>query len=420
MIYNLLEGVYLVEGAKNSAIYDTRKGNVYSLNFIAKERILNLEIDEEFANALESFGLTDFIPKSFCKGEMAEFVFPTPSFAWFEIATTSCNLSCQHCYLGNALKEDPRSKMAYQDWTDVIEQAWECGIDKCQFIGGEPFLFVDSGKSLLDLCEFAKEKGFSSIEIFTNLQLIDEETILKISELGIKVATSLYSVYPEVHDSITRKKGSHGKTLNAIRALRRFDIEVRVELVLMSINQFTLKDTLEFLDSLEVNYRSPDPIRPTGLGVDNNLVPDFDYLYKYGFYTKPNFSSSRKKFLSNLKFNSCLSNKVVVTENGDTLPCVFSRDVILGNVLDSSLVDIISSEKAIKVRSLNKNDVLVCKDCEYRYACSDCRPLAGDTFKMRNSYESHPDPRCTYNPYTGVWGAGHWILKGSDLFYENF
>lgn len=420
MIYNLLEGVYLVEGQKNSAIYDTRVGNVYSLNFVAKEQILNLEIDEEFAKALTDFDLANYTPTSFSKEGVSEFTLPTPNFAWFEVATTSCNLSCRHCYIGNSLQKDLRSKMAYEDWQNVIEEALEYGIDKCQFIGGEPFLFGYPGKDLLNLCEFATEKGFNTVEIFTNLQLVDEKAISRMKDLEVKVATSLYSVSPEVHDSITRQKGSYEKTLNAIKALRQLDLEVRVELVLMSLNQGTLNETLEFLDSLGVRYRNPDPVRPTGFGGDATLIPDFDYLYKYGYQSKPNFATSEKKFFSNLRCNPCLSNKIVVTEHGDVLPCVFSRKTILGNIVESNLEDILSSDEAVKVRLMNKDEILICKDCEYRYACSDCRPLAEDTFQAEKSDELYPDPRCTYNPYTGEWGHGRWVLRDSKLHYENF
>ena len=46
-----------------------------------------------------------------------------------------------------------------------------------------------------------------------------------------------------------------------------------------------------------------------------------------------------------------------------------------------------------------KDDVEGCKDCEYRYACDDCRPLAmGDGDGLYGKY-----PRCTYLPSTCHW-----------------
>ncbi|HLT42986.1 MAG TPA: hypothetical protein VKZ95_09805, partial [Sphingobacteriaceae bacterium] len=40
----------------------------------------------------------------------------------------------------------------------------------------------------------------------------------------------------------------------------------------------------------------------------------------------------------------------------------------------------------------------VCKDCEFRYICQDCRAY------LKNSDDLYSKPlKCTYNPYEGVW-----------------
>jgi len=41
----------------------------------------------------------------------------------------------------------------------------------------------------------------------------------------------------------------------------------------------------------------------------------------------------------------------------------------------------------------NKDKIDVCKDCEYRYACLDCR-----CFRMNEDIYSKPK-KCKYNPY---------------------
>jgi hypothetical protein len=48
--------------------------------------------------------------------------------------------------------------------------------------------------------------------------------------------------------------------------------------------------------------------------------------------------------------------------------------------------------------SINKDQITVCKDCEFRYVCTDCRAYlldAGDLY-------SKPS-KCTYDPYTAEW-----------------
>ena len=48
-----------------------------------------------------------------------------------------------------------------------------------------------------------------------------------------------------------------------------------------------------------------------------------------------------------------------------------------------------------------KDHVEKCKDCEYRYACNDCRPLAQGSDSGKRWLASSVD--CLYNPYTGKW-----------------
>ncbi|WP_129714764.1 hypothetical protein [Pedobacter sp. SYP-B3415] len=58
---------------------------------------------------------------------------------------------------------------------------------------------------------------------------------------------------------------------------------------------------------------------------------------------------------------------------------------------------IINSEAFLALGNINKDDMLVCKDCEFRYMCTDPRvPEKGD------QHWYHPT-ECQYNPYLSVW-----------------
>ena len=48
---------------------------------------------------------------------------------------------------------------------------------------------------------------------------------------------------------------------------------------------------------------------------------------------------------------------------------------------------------------ITKNEIKSCQNCEYRYACSDCRPLALGVFDDKLAKY----PRCCYSPEEGVW-----------------
>lgn len=70
---------------------------------------------------------------------------------------------------------------------------------------------------------------------------------------------------------------------------------------------------------------------------------------------------------------------------------------------------------------LNKDDVLVCQDCEYRYVCFDCRPISEGAACGNGDYKTAPYPRCTYDPYEGVWGGGTWKVddEGKPYYDES-
>ena len=64
----------------------------------------------------------------------------------------------------------------------------------------------------------------------------------------------------------------------------------------------------------------------------------------------------------------------------------------------SSIKEIISSEKTQDCWNLTAEKTEVCSECEFRFACKDCRPLAeaSSGFYAKN-------PRCTYDVYSGEW-----------------
>ncbi len=65
-----------------------------------------------------------------------------------------------------------------------------------------------------------------------------------------------------------------------------------------------------------------------------------------------------------------------------------------GNISKDSLVDISRMDHFREVWYINKSKIEVCKDCEYRCLCSDCRAYISDP----NNIYSKP-LKCHYNPY---------------------
>ena len=294
------------------------------------------------------------------------------------------------------------------------------GCKKCQFIGGEPFLYRgENSETVLDLAQAAKNAGYEFVEIFTNATLLTRQKIQTIHELGLHIAVSLYSIDPSVHDRITRTPGSFYKTMRALEWLKDAGIPTRVEVILMRTNQNTIVETLKWIHDNGFSSKSPDLLRPNGRGSRQELMPDKRYIIEYGLMLQPDFIIDESTLMRNIHGNSCLDGKITITETGDVLPCIFSREEVIGNVSQNTLRETILNPALQSIWKSTMDNVLICRDCEYRYACFDCRPLAKASAGETAEYLSAPPARCTYNPYTGQWAQGVWKLdEKGEPFYD--
>ena len=168
-----------------------------------------------------------------------------------------------------------------------------------------------------------------------------------------------------------------------------------------------------------LSHGQPDVLRPKGRGDKHSLTPSKETVVQYGLMTSPNFVADRDTLSRYISGHSCLLGKITITDNGDLLPCIFSRNFAVGNVKNNSLQEIVEGQKLQTVWRNTKDQVLVCQDCEYRYVCFDCRPLSEGVNQGRGDYLSAPYPRCTYNPYTGEWAEGVWRLdEDREPYYD--
>lgn len=56
-----------------------------------------------------------------------------------------------------------------------------------------------------------------------------------------------------------------------------------------------------------------------------------------------------------------------------------------------------------KYWNLTKDQIEVCKDCEFRYICTDCRAYTERSHTNKEGLDISKPLKCGYNPYTGEW-----------------
>lgn len=111
------------------------------------------------------------------------------------------------------------------------------------------------------------------------------------------------------------------------------------------------------------------------------------------------FSINTDTLLEAINYNSCLNAKISIDVNGEIKNCP-SMSVSYGHIKTSSLKNVLAQTDFSKYWKIKKDDVLVCKDCEFRYICTDCRAFINNP----NNLISKPS-KCKYDPYSAKWEA---------------
>lgn len=409
MYYRLNNECVLVKGKARGAIYDLTSGRVYSINQgavdllqacsnAALEDIMDLDLPDNkryllFLDNLTAKGLGATYNEAPAQKHMRELPIYQPKleFLWLEL-TSSCNNRCLHCYSASS-PQAPAGCVPHNRWLEIISEARQHGAHSIQLIGGEPLLYPKWRELVLK----AREQKYDLIEIFTNATLVDDDCIDFFKQHDVSIATTIYANNALVHDKVTLHAGSFDKTMSAINKILANGIPLRIASIIMKANEHEVENILNLYAELGVEPAPPDVVRPTGRGDDQDLIPLS--------YTKPSikppFFTDHESFAKAQHFHSCLAGRLAITATGDVIPCIFARSQVCGNILSTPLSAILSGQPLSKCWRTTKDCITKCQDCEYRYACADCRPLAQGQDPQKCWRASPGD--CSYNPYIGKW-----------------
>ena len=409
MFFRLHHDCHIVKGAKRSALYNTKSGKVLSLNQGAVDLLAACQ-NQPLETIMDVTDIANHHAVSFLQtlstrgcgclwitepdsapAMQTELSKQGLDFLWLEV-TNSCNNRCLHCYADSAPCQCS-DIVPHERWLSLIAEARTAGAAAIQLIGGEPLLYP----RWRELVKSAVSNQYELIEIFTNGTLITDNDINFFKRHKVSIATTIYAANDTIHDRITLHQGSFAKTLASIRKILHTGIPLRIASIIMKPNENEANNIMQLCASLGVEVNPPDVIRPTGRGDDRDLLPA-NYAKPP---IKPPFYTDAQGFSNSRKWHSCLAGKLAVTAAGDVIPCIFARSQLCGNVLTQSLADIIAGDDLQQCWQTTKDKITKCQDCEYRYACSDCRPLAQSSDQSKQWLACPHD--CLYNPYTGIW-----------------
>ncbi|WP_448635431.1 grasp-with-spasm system SPASM domain peptide maturase [Pedobacter panaciterrae] len=126
------------------------------------------------------------------------------------------------------------------------------------------------------------------------------------------------------------------------------------------------------------------------------------------------FSINVNHYTESLNHNTCLNRKVSIDVDGNIKNCPSMKETF-GNLKEVKISEAIKSKDFKKYWNITKDQILTCKDCEFRNVCTDCRAYVE---QPENDF-SKP-LKCGYDPYTCQWEE--WsdnALKQHAIAYYN-
>ena len=316
----------------------------------------------------------------------------------FEL-TSRCNERCIHCYIPNS-KKDKGTDMSFKQICDIIDQFADMGGIHISLSGGEVLLHKD----IIDIIQYCRKKDME-ICILSNLTSLSDKQIRHIKEANVSyIQTSLYSMNPEIHDTITTIKGSQVRTKNALEKLVAADIPVQISCPLMKANKDSYKEVLKYAQSLQIkafsdyimmgradlskdNLTNRLSLSETEKVIRDIMENDLDY-HRWIKEKRAYLPEIDKQRYAKQALCGAGLNNICISSNGDLYPCPGWQSLIVGNVNKSSLKDVWEkSEKLIQLRKITHADFPKCLNCEAQKYCTmclerNCNENNGDMYKV--------------------------------------
>jgi len=291
---------------------------------------------------------------------------------------TRCQLRCTHCLIPQHNQPGLSRKVIF----NLIDQLADLRCPTVCFTGGEIFLRSD----LLDIIKHASKRNLF-IRLKTNGALITKSTADKLADNAImQIDVSLYGPNAAIHDRITGSKGSFRSTINAVRLLKKRNLNVEMIVTFMKQNASYFKAISDLCASLNcgITYSSfilphlNGNLKPLKLMVTNKQRSRINNYFQGGQPKVINSALEDTRDMKN-KSNLCRtvwSTMIYICSNGDVNPCTILYQKY-GNILQKPLSKILKSPlRDYLSRKISINDIEDCSACYRRNECENCRALA--------------------------------------------
>lgn len=349
----------------------------------------------------------------------------------FKPVGAECNLGCSYCYYQDKVRlYDEHSYLSMDCLEKVIKEYIDINASEqivFDWHGGEPLLLgLDYLKKIVEIQR--KYRGNKHIynTIQTNATLLTADFAAFFKENNFLVGVSIDGPQ-DIHDKFRKDKGGNPtflKVMRGVELLHRYAVDFNTLTTISKAGEGRGLEVYSFLKNIGSHYMQFMPVYEYVDSKNNIASPDDKQSalaswsvspIEYGKFMRDIFDcwvrNDVGSYFVNL-FDSTLANycgmnpgtcvysetcgaNAVMEHNGDIYPCdhfVYPR-YKLGNVKESSLREIVSSENATRFGIDKRNSLPAqCLRCEYYFACHGECPK--HRFAMSDKNESGLNSLC--------------------------
>lgn len=290
--------------------------------------------------------------------------------------TSICNERCVHCYIPHECKTKAiDSELFYR----VLEEGRKMNIIHVTLSGGEPLLHKD----ILGFLEKCRKLDLS-VNVLSNLIVLNDNIISEMKRNPLlSVQTSLYSMDPLVHDSITKLSGSFEKTKNGILKLLTAGIPVQISCPVMKLNKDSFRDVIawgkEFNIAVAIEPVIFASYDHSGSNLSNRVsLNELEAVLEQEFsegYAEVLYSAAKEKeaFAEDDPICSVCRYSFCVSVEGNVFPCAGWQTNVIENLNWQTVEEIwVNSEKIKNLRKIKRKAFPKCVSCEDRGYCTVC------------------------------------------------
>ncbi len=280
--------------------------------------------------------------------------------------TSKCNWKCIHCYHPEHSEFGLEQETVY----DILKQLRKLGVFEISFTGGEVFCRND----IFDILNKARSMGFS-VTVFSNISLLNERKIKMLSDMYLSLITcTIFSLNPQIHDSITGIQGSLQSALDNLKLLKKYNIPVEIKTVIMKnnfnegkeINKYCIENGFEYHASADLIARLDDSEKPLEYMLSQNQLEK-----EIAFIDECSKISFHKHLPDDYICNS-IHCSIALDFQGNILPCLNLR-LPVGNIYNNTIEEVWNhSEELIQLKNLKWRDLPKCLNCSTENYCLRC------------------------------------------------